>query len=394
MTQSRTVSQRAGTLVQMQSAPEPYYAFHPKPLPPNPPLKIDTEIQDLLGRANQELGRLDGVTLLLPDPDMLLYTFIRKEAVLSSQIEGTQSSLSDLLLSEVDSVPGVPIEDITETSNYIAAMDHGLKRIEDGFPVSNRLLKEVHGILLSGFRGGDKSPGEFRKTQNWIGGSCPGDARFVPPPAPEVADAMGSLEKFVHDEPSKTPTLIKIALAHAQFESIHPFLDGNGRVGRLLMTLLLCSDDPPILSRPLLYLSLYLKQNRTAYYDHLQEIRTDGTWESWLKFVLRGIVEVSASTTETTRKIVKLIEEDRRKLEGIGRGSVTALRLHNHVAKVVVTSAASARNALKTSEPPIYNALKKLENAEILRETTGKQRGKIYVYHSYLSLLNEGTETP
>ncbi|KKK79242.1 hypothetical protein LCGC14_2835460, partial [marine sediment metagenome] len=248
-----TGSHRAGRFIKAGDAPEVFHAFHPKPLPPDPPLRIDAGLQELSDRANQELGRLDGVTLLLPDPDQFLYSYIRKEAVLSSQIEGTQSSLSDLLLYEHDAVPGVPVEDVKETSNYIAAMSHGLRRIADGFPLSLRLVREVHGLLLKGARGSNRAPGEFRTTQNWIGGTRPGNARFVPPPAHEVPTAMGDLEKFLHDAPAKTQVLVKAALTHAQFETIHPFLDGNGRVGRLLITLLLCSQDPPVLSRPLLY---------------------------------------------------------------------------------------------------------------------------------------------
>ena len=277
----------------MQSGPEGYSAFVPAPLPPDPPIRIDPRTQDLLDEANQALGRLDGVTLLLSDPGQFLYSYVRKEAVLSSQIEGTQSSLSDLLLFENEAAPGVPLDDVEETSNYIAAMNHGLQRIESGeLPLSNRLLREVHALLMSGVRGGDKAPGEFRRSQNWLGGTRPGNARFVPPPATEVMAAMSDLEKFLHDDPDPTPILVKAALAHVQFETIHPFLDGNGRVGRLLITLLLCSEK--VLQQPLLYLSLYFKQHRDAYYDHLQRVRTEGAWEDWLAFFLEGVIAVAA----------------------------------------------------------------------------------------------------
>jgi Fic family protein len=258
-------SERAGSFRTTTVAGETYFAFHPKPLPPDAPLVIDADLQDLLESANQALGRLDGVTLLLPDPDRFLYSYIRKEAVLSSQIEGTESSLSDLLLFEHDVAPGVPIEDVRETSNYISAMNHGLNRIQGGFPLSARLIREIHEKLLTGGRGAERPPGEFRRTQNWLGGTRPGNARYVPPPHVEVAQAMSDLEKFLHDIPEPTPILIKAALSHAQFETIHPFLDGNGRVGRLLVTLLLCAEAK-ILSQPLLYLSLYLKENREEYY--------------------------------------------------------------------------------------------------------------------------------
>lgn len=384
---------RAGRFIEVGTATEPFLAFYPKPLPVDPPLDIDAELQDLLDRANQELGRLDGITLLLPDPDLFLYSYIRKEAVLSSQIEGTQSSLSDLLLFEHDAAPGVPIEDVKETSNYIAAMDHGLKRLAAGFPMSLRLIKEIHGLLLQDVRGSERAPGEFRTTQNWIGGSRPGTARFVPPPASEVLPAMGALEKFIHDDPVRTQVLIKVAVTHAQFESIHPFLDGNGRIGRLLITLLLCSHKPPVLSRPLLYLSLYLKQFRDSYYEHLQRIRTHGEWEQWVGFFLEGVIDVATSAIDTTQRIVKTLERDRQRIHmELGRGSATASRVHDLVAHDVVTTAPHASRSLKVTEPPIYAAIARLEKLGILREVTGRQRGKTYVYDEYLSLLNEGTE--
>jgi Fic family protein len=351
-------------------------------------------MQKLLDRANQALGRLDGVTLLLPDPDQFLYTFIRKEAVLSSQIEGTQSSLSDLLLFENDAAPGVPREDAQETANYIAAMDHGLKQIEsaDGLPLSSRLLREIHGVLLQTGRGANKSPGEFRRDQNWLGGTRPANARFVPPPWTEVVPTMSNLEKYLHDELGATPILIKAAVAHAQFETIHPFLDGNGRVGRLLITLLMCSEG--ILRRPLLYLSLYFKQNRDAYYDHLQRVRVEGAWEDWLRFFLEGVLEVAKSTTETTRRIVRMLERDRQTIHELGRAAGTAHRVHDLAARFVVIRAPWAARTLGLTEPPVYGAINRLEEVGILREVTGRQRGKLYVYDQYLAILNEGTAEP
>ena len=385
-------SARTGTYLLAQSGPDGFWTFHPNPLPPSPPLAITGDLQDRLDAGNQALGRLDGITLLLPDPDQFLYTFVRKEAVLSSQIEGTQSSLSDLLLFENDAAPAVPREDAQVTANYIAAMHHGIGEIlrPGGTPLSARLLRDVHAILLATGRGSEQAPGEFRRDQNWIGGSRPGNARFVPPPWPEVAPAMSDLEKFLHDAPVATPVLIKAALAHAQFETIHPFLDGNGRVGRLLITLLLCSQG--VLERPLLYLSLYLKRNRDAYYDHLQRVRTDGAWEEWLRFFLDGVIEVAESTTDATRRIVSMIATDRQTIHGMGRGAATAHRVHDLAARYVVIRPAAAARTLGLTDPPVYGAIGRLEEAGILREVTGRQRGKIYVYDQYLALLNEGTD--
>jgi Fic family protein len=327
---------RAGEFLRAQQAPEEFWAFHPRPLPPKPPLAIGADLQGRLDTANQALGRLDGITLLLPDPDQFLYTFVRKEAVLSSQIEGTQSSLSDLLLFENEAAPGVPRQDAEETANYIAALNHGMDGLRSGrLPLCNRLLREVHDILLSSGRGSDMAPGEFRTNQNWIGGSRPGNARYVPPPADQVEPMMGALEKFLHGDPEPAPILIKAALAHAQFETIHPFYDGNGRVGRMLITLLLAADG--VLGRPLLYLSLFLKQNRDAYYDHLQRLRTHGTWEDWLGFFLDGVaparpggrrpVETGERVAASLRRALRARPRQRHQHTGglRGRGRVAAL---------------------------------------------------------------------
>jgi Fic family protein len=384
---------RSGDLRLVEAGPNGYSAFHPKPLPPDPPLAVDAELQGLLDRANQALGRLDGITLLLPDPDQFLYSYVRKEAVLSSQIEGTQSSLSDLLLFEADAAPGVPLHDAQETANYIAAMNRGLELLRvEKLPICNRLFREVHGVLLGSGRGSEKTPGKFRHEQNWLGGSRPSVARYVPPPWREVEPAMAELEKFLHDQPERTPILIKAALAHAQFESIHPFLDGNGRVGRLLITLLLVADG--VLKGPLLYLSLYLKQNRDDYYDHLQRIRTEGAWEAWLRFFLEGVVEVAESTTATTGDLVQMIERDRHTIHDFGRGAATAARVHDLASRFVVFRPTVAAQVLGLSAPPIYGAINRLEEAGILREVTGRQRGKLYVYDEYLARLNEGTTEP
>jgi Fic family protein len=380
------VSERAGRLVAVDTGPDGYSAFIPAALPPDPPLQIEPGTQALLDEANQALGRLDGVTLLLPDPGQFLYSYIRKEAVLSSQIEGTQSSLSDLLLFENEAAPGVPLDDVEETTNYVAAMNHGLRRIESGeLPLSTRLLREVHALLMQGVRGGDKAPGEFRRSQNWLGGTRPGNARFVPPPPQEVAPAMSALEKFLHDDPQPTPILVKAALAHVQFETIHPFLDGNGRVGRLLITLLLCAER--VLQQPLLYLSLYFKQHRDAYYDHLQRVRTHGAWEEWLEFFLEGIVAVAGSATETARRIRDLFEYDRDVIHAFGRGASSALRVHELAGRRVALSTNRTSAELGLSAPTINAALARLEDAGILREVTGRRRGRIFVYTAYLELL-------
>jgi Fic family protein len=329
--------------------------------------------------------------LRLTDPDQFLYSYIRKEAVLSSQIEGTQSSLSDLLLFEHDVTPGVPIEDVRETSNYIRAMEHGLQRLHEGFPLSLRLIREVHALLLEGGRGGERAPGEFRRTQNWIGGTRPGNARYVPPPAHEVLPTMGALEKFLHDEPVATPILIKAALAHAHFETIHPFLDGNGRVGRLLVTLLLC-EEGKVLTRPLLYLSLYLKENRDEYYTRLQRIRTHGEWEEWLLFFLEGVIAVARSATETTRRIVNLVEEDRHRILSLGRASGSASQVHAIATREIVFTIPGAARRTGLTEVTIAKAATHLESLGIAREVTGRSRNKRFVYGPYLALLQQETD--
>jgi len=391
-TPDRGPSERAGTFRPASTGDETYAVFHPKPLPPDPPLRLDA-LQDLADRANQALGRLDGVTLLLPNPDQFLYSYIRKEAVLSAQIEGTQSSLSELLLFELEEAPGVPRPEVAEPLNYVRALYHALGRIEAGFPLSNRLLKEIHAILVEDARGADQAPGEFRTSQNWIGGSRPGNARFVPPPPSEVVAAMSDLEKFLHDRPVRTPILFKASLAHAQLETIHPFLDGNGRLGRLLITLLLCAEEK-VLSKPLLYLSLYLKRNRDEYYERLQRIRTHGEFERWVQFFLQGVIEVAGSATETTRRLLALIEQDRQKIQTLGRAAASAARLHELVVREVVFRIPDAARRLGTNEVTLGNAAGNLEKLGIVRETTGRRRNKRYVYIDYLAVIEEGTSEP
>ncbi len=383
-------NRRLGTYETTSVAGESVHAFIPPPLPPDPALTISPALQDLIEKANRGLGRLDGIARILPDPSLFLYTFVRKEALLSSQIEGTQSSFSDLLLFEAEEAPGVPIDDVEEVSHYVAAMNHALKRLRGGFPLSLRLICEAHGILLSGGRGSNKQPGEFRKTQNWIGGSRPGNARFVPPPPHRVMECMGLLEKFLHDDPVKTPLLIKAALAHVQFETIHPFLDGNGRVGRLLIVLLLCAEEA--LSEPMLYLSLYFKANRDAYYDLLQRVRTDGDWEAWLDFFLRGVIETTEQATRTAKKIMELFSTDQSRIEALGRPAASALRVYDVLQKRVALSIPRAAKQLGISQPTVTNAIAHLVKLGIAQEATGRKRKKLYMYDAYLSILGEGAE--
>jgi len=384
------VSNRAGKWIKQAAGPEDFASFYPVPLPPNPPIQYDPELHDLQDRANRALGRLHGMSLLLPDPTLFLYTYVRKEAVLSSQIEGTQSSLSDLLLFENKEAPGVPLSDVREVSNYVAAMDYGLKRLREDFPLSLRLIKEIHGLLMQNTRGGDKEPGEFRRSQNWLGGTRPGNAFYVPPPAAELIPAMGALEKFLHNDPVRMPPLTKAGLAHAQFESIHPFLDGNGRMGRLLITFILCAEG--VLTQPLLYLSLFFKQNRETYYATLQRIRTDGDWEGWLKFYFSGVEEVSNQASETAKTLLRMFEQHRAQIEKLGKATGSALRVYELLKKRVVLSLPSAREELQMSFPVVSKAVANLEKLGLVREFTGKQRNRFFSYESYLKVLTEGTE--
>jgi len=366
-------------------------AYVPVPLPPSPSLRIDGRLRDRLDAALLALGRLDSVSTLLPDTGLFLYMYVRKEAVLSSQIEGTQSSLSDLLLYEANESPGVPLDDVVEVSSYVAAMEHGLARIRDGFPLSNRLIREIHGILLHDGRGADKSPGEFRRSQNWLGGTRPGNARFVPPPPEEVPACMGALERWLHDEPERTPTLLKAALSHVQFETIHPFLDGNGRVGRLLVTLLFCVEG--VLHEPLLYLSLYLKQHRDEYYELLDRVRRSGDWEEWLGFFADGVRESAEGAVTTAQRLTVLARDDRTRIERDGgRAAGTMLRLQQTLLEHPIQSAPQLAERTMLSMPAVNNGLTALATSGIIRELTGRRRNRLYSYASYLQILGEGTQ--
>jgi Fic family protein len=365
-------------------------AFVPRPLPPVPPLESGGARQIVLEQALLALGRLDSISTLLPDPHLFLYTYVRKEAVLSSQIEGTQSSLSDLLLFELKEAPGVPMDDVVEVSNYVAALDHGLRRLKGDFPLSNRLIREIHAKLLSRGRGSGKQPGEFRRSQNWIGGSRPGTAHFVPPPPNAVAECMGDLERFLHDGETPLPGLVKAGLAHVQFETIHPFLDGNGRVGRLLITLLLC--DAGVLKEPLLYLSLYFKQNRSEYYHLLDRVRTEGDWEGWIDFFLEGVRSTADTAVATARRLVTLFDQDRERIRGGGRTAGSALRVHDVLRERPVTSLRDVSRRSKLSFPAASAGMGLLAKLGIARELTGKKRDRVFAYDRYLAILSEGTE--
>ena len=387
---SAVTNSRLGTYVTTSVGGENVRAFLPPPLPPDPPLEITAERQDLLEKANRSLGRLDGIASIFPDPALFLYMYVRKEALLSSQIEGTQSSFSDLLLFESKELPGVPINDVEEVSHYVAAMNHGLERMRGGFPLSLRLIRELHKTILSGGRGSTKAPGEFRTSQNWIGGLRPGTATFVPPPPHRVVECMGLLEKYLHGDPVKTPLLIKAALAHVQFETIHPFLDGNGRVGRLLITLLFCAEGA--LAQPMLYLSLYFKTHREKYYDLLQEVRMKGAWEDWLDFFLMGVVDTTEQAVHAAKRILDLFREDRGRIEKLGRPAHSALRLHHAFQERAILSIPGAAKHARMSQPTITRAIAHLAKLGIVRETTGRKRRKLYVYDAYLKILSEGAE--
>ncbi|MFZ4599965.1 MAG: Fic family protein [Terrimicrobiaceae bacterium] len=365
-------------------------AFVPKPLPPAPPVEWSTELYSQFAAAHAAMGRLDGISSILPETSVFLYSYVRKEAVLSSQIEGTQSSLSDLLLFENEQVPGVPLDDVQEVSNYVSALEHGLRRLREGFPISLRLICELHEILLSKGRGSRKNPGDFRSSQNWIGGTRPGNARFVPPPPQEVMPCLDRLEKFLHDEPEKTPPLLKAALAHVQFETIHPFLDGNGRVGRLLITLLLCAEGT--LRQPLLYLSLYFKTHRNLYYDLLNQIREDGDWEAWLLFFFEGVAVTGEQAFQTASRLTDLFKADRDRIAGLGRAAHSALELHRHFQAHPVGSVREAKTSLNLSIPTLHSAAKHLVRLGILRELPTKGMKHLYAYGAYLDTLNADSE--
>jgi len=374
-----------GHNVTVSTVGETVNAFVPKPLPPTPPIEFSGALQKKLDEASYALGKLDAIAELLPDVGLFLYMFVRKEAVLSSMIEGTQSSLSDLLLFELEEKPGVPLDDVQEVSNYVAAMTYGLERLKEGFPLSLRLIREIHGELLAKGRGSLKSPGEFRKSQNWIGGTRPGNAAFVPPPPEEAIQCLNELELFLHDE--NTPPLIKAALAHVQFETIHPFLDGNGRVGRLLITLLLCEGK--VLKQPLLYLSYYFKLHRQYYYELLNSIRSDGDWERWLDFFAEAVIATATQGMEIIEAISKQVQQDREKIQVLARSAKSALQIHQAMLRHPIITSSRLKGETGLTDATINAALRKLQGLGIVEETTGQKRNRLFSYHAYMALLNQ-----
>ncbi len=380
------MGERSGYYVQQSAG---YSAFIPKSLPPVPQIALDQDMLVLLSNADRALARLDGISYILPNADLFVAMFVKKEAVLSSQIEGTQSSLIDVLEFEALTKPIKGVDDVAEVINYVKAMNHGLERLQD-LPFSLRLIREIHGVLMAGVRGSDKDPGQFRKSQNWIGpsGALLADATFVPPPPVDVIDAMSDFEKFVHSD-SKMPPLVKCALIHYQFETIHPFLDGNGRIGRLLITFYLCWQD--ILNRPLLYLSYYLKRNRQEYYDLLSKVRDKDAYEEWVDFFLKGILEVSDQAASSAKQIISLQKADTQKIVNSGISSSSAIILLDWLFTAPIVNVSEVAHKLDVTKQTATTLISKLEKIGILKEITGKSRNRYYAYSRYLEILNEGT---
>jgi Fic family protein len=378
---------KAGHFEATLFAEESVRAFVPAPMPPAPPIDF-SGLHRPLELATIALGSLDAVTQHLPDPELFIYSYVRREAQLSSEIEGTQSSLSDLLEFELGNRPGALIDDVTEVSNYVAALNHGLRRLrDDDFPLSNRLLRELHGLLLQSGRGSEKQPGQFRRSQNWIGGRRPGVALYVPPPHDQVEPCMADLERFIHATDDGLPSLIRAGLAHAQFESIHPFLDGNGRVGRMLIAFILVQSGA--LREPILYLSLYLKQFRSTYYDLLNQLRDDGDWEAWLQFFLEGVRLTAQHGVETAQRLTRLFEDDRQRIAVSGRRANSAIRAHHEFMQRPLLTISAVRDGTSLSFSAADAAVRHLEGLGIVEEITGRRRDRRYVYVEYLDTLNE-----
>ena len=381
-----------GYYIPISTTGEKVRAFVPTPLPPVPAIDWSPKLREKFDQAHLALGRLDSVSVLLPDTGIFLYMYIRQEAVLSSMIEGTQSSLSDLLMFESGNLPTVPLVDVEEVSNYVAALNYGLLRLKEGFPLSLRLIKEIHGVLLAKGRGHACVPGEFRCSQNWIGGNRPGNAAFVPPPAVDVQNCMGALEKFLHNQPEKTPALLKVTLAHVQFETIHPFLDGNGRLGRLLITLLLWVEN--VLREPLLYLSLYFKVHRERYYELLTEVRLTGDWESWLVFFAEAVQHTATEAVSTAQKLMDLGAGDRAHISSQISPSGSVLRVYQVFGERPMASPQLVQEKTELSPATVNSCLRELERLGIITELTGRKRNRVYGYMKYFQIMNEGIELP
>jgi len=381
-----------GHYAKVSTVGESVLAFVPAPLPPDPSIDWTPELRSKFDKALLALGRLDSVSRLLPDTSLFLYMYVRKEAVLSSMIEGTQSSLSDLLLFELDQEPGVPLNDVLEVSNYVRALYYGLKRLAEGFPLSLRLIGEVHGILLTKGRGSNQTPGEFRKSQNWIGGTRPGNAAFVPPPPEKVMECMGKLELFLHDQPEPTPILLKAALAHVQFETIHPFLDGNGRLGRLLITLLLCEQE--VLQQPMLYLSLYFKTHSQYYYELLNNVRLTGDWEAWLDFFAEAVIVTATQAVETAQQLLDLANKDRANIIELGRAAASIVQVHRVLIEHPIATSGLIVEKTGITHATVNKALEHLVRLGIVTELTKQKRNRLFSYSRYFDIMNRGTELP
>ena len=387
------IKQRIGHFIEKSKGGESYKCYIPPSLPLRPPLSLES-LSPLLERATVSLGALNGIRANLPSMDLFLGSFGRKEAVLSSQIEGTRSSLSDFLRSESESESAAgqdvsKADDITEVENYISAMEYGLNRI-NRLPLSRRLLCDIHGRLLARGRGSEKSPGEIRRSQNWIAGTRPGNAVFVPPPPENLPELLSDFEKFLHSKTPPLPVLIKTALAHVQFETIHPFLDGNGRMGRLLIVFMLCSAG--ILQEPLLYLSLYFKQNRGEYYRLLQSARVSGDWESWVEFFLKGVDEVSRQAFSTAQEIVALFKRDEERIKQEDGGTAGVIKTYNHLKRYPVSNTGHIVREANISLQTALRSLRALEKMGIVKEWTGRRRHKIFIYTKYVQIIDRGTE--
>ena len=381
-----------GHYAKVSTVGESVLAFVPAPLPPDPSIDWTPELRSKFDQALLALGRLDSVSRLLPDASLFLYMYVRKEAVLSSMIEGTQSSLSDLLLFELDQEPGVPLNDVLEVSNYVRALYYGLKRLAEGFPLSLRLIREVHGILLTKGRGSNQTPGEFRKSQNWIGGTRPGNAAFVPPPPEKVMEGMGKLELFLHDQPEPTPILLKAALAHVQFETIHSFLDGNGRLGRLLITLLLCEQE--VLQQPMLYLSLYFKTHSQYYYELLNNVRLTGDWEAWLDFFAEAVIVTATQAVETAQQLLDLANKDRANIIELGRAAASIVQVHRVLIEHPIATSGLIVEKTGITHATVNKALEHLVRLGIVTELTKQKRNRLFSYSRYFDIMNRGTELP
>ncbi len=371
---------------------ERVHAFVPRPLPPTPALDFSEGLRLPLEAATVALGRLDAVTELLPDPAVLVYGHVRKEALLSSQIEGTQSSLAELMIHEAGGVPVTERDDVVDVSRAVDALAHGVERVRENFPISNRLLRAMHARLLASGRGRNSMAGRFRRSQSWIGGDSPANAAFVPPPPNRVQGCMADLERFIHATDDDLPVLVRAGLAHLQFATIHPFLDGNGRLGRLLITLMLCNAG--LLREPLLYLSLYFKRNRSSYYRLLNDTRQTGDWERWLQFFLRGVEEVAEAAVATARSVSNTIRDDRATIGRLGRRAGSALRVHQALTDHPAGDIGQLAERTGLSSPTVAAALERLERLKIVCEITGRKRSRIYTYERYLAALCEDIDEP